>query len=217
MSRIITVTNNHHFSEGVKLEIFVYENGDKKLNWFVSNKSRNYLWIFGKLRIEEEAEDKYEIIDVEDDLFKLAKKISLIFEFTCSPYEINNDGNLSTREILELIYSQPLEENIKFVREEWNEKGYYFDIIDKTRKNESSFLPDELNAEIAKHMKMNYGEALSIFGRKIVEEDFYYYKYPDHVWFILEYHKTLSKIAKNYKIINYETKEDNYFYFYYSR
>lgn len=162
-----TVINNHHFCQGIKLEIV---NGENK--WSIEGEKQKTKYgtcIFGKPVLDE---PEFRYFDPKNSMDDFVKLLNLIFEFTGCWYESEIiDGYVSRKEVLEHIYKTPLEQKVKFVS------------IGHCGCN-MGHCGAVTGIEIKEYK--TYGDIMELFSGGYKDEDESFYEYPDSVWIFIE-------------------------------
>jgi len=185
------ITNNHHFCEGIVLTL---QNGN--LKWSIDSNKQKFKYGTGVRSGASEFRDG--VLDPKNNLDDFIKLLNLVFEFTgtitnicynktlISPLQIS-DSNLSTKNVVEMIYNMKLEHEIKFVK------------ISTCGCN-MGYCSAVTGVNIKSKTYKTYGEVMSIFGYEATIDGFTYYEYPDSVLLNLN---RITEIPS--EIIDYKT------------
>lgn len=175
----IRVTNPHHFSKGVTVEI---DTVTKKVTWTVDENEQRFK--YGTIRTI--PGEKTYTLNPEDSIEDFINLLTLAFEFTgCCYHGFKTEGGqIIDQEIIDAIYATPLEHDIKlvFLQTCGCNMGHCDAIVGINEPKESP---------------KTYGEVMKILGDPSRnDQPLKYYEYPDSVWMILERIYNLPKIHK---------------------
>ena len=174
------ITSKHHFCEGVVLTI-----QNDKLSWKVNKDKQKYK--YGTCGFAQSNADGLLDLQQLDDFISL---INLVFEFTgtltyqkyenkkctvvsTNRLQIESDQNLTQWDIVNCIYSAPLEWNVRFVR---------VGTCGCNMGHCGAVTSITVDCEEYK----TYGDVMALLGDEVTLDGNHYYEYPDSVLLTLE-------------------------------
>jgi hypothetical protein len=168
------VTNNHHFCNGVTLDI----SPEGKLTWTIDTEKQKYK--YGTVRVN--AVDGTLVLNPHESLEEFCKLINIMFEFTgMDPSNLvisgvfDADSVRTHREkVLRTIYETPLDRPVQFVQL-------------TTCGCNMGHCGEIVGVELQKDEPKTYDDLFKRFGPLSTNEDgLEYYEYPDSVWLCVE-------------------------------